>query len=29
MNKTLWAVEILEPEAIYYFITSYATNIGT
>lgn len=29
MNKTLWTIEILEPEAIYYFITRYATNIDT
>lgn len=29
MNKTLWAIETLEPEAIYCFITRYATNIDT
>jgi len=28
MNKILRAIEILEPEAIYY-VTRYATNIDT
>lgn len=27
MNKTLWTIETLEPEAIYCFITRYATKI--
>lgn len=29
MNKTSRAVETLEPQAIYSFITTYATNTDT